>query len=53
MNNEFTNRYISDEKNAEFLKNTMMGPNAMRLAEEMAARLDIKEGMRILDLGCG
>jgi len=31
----------------------MMGPNAMRISEEMASYLDIREDMRILDLGCG
>lgn len=49
----FTNRFISDDKNADFLKANMMGPNAMRVAEELASYLDIKEHMRILDLGCG
>ena len=31
----------------------MMGPNAMRVAEELASHLNINENMRILDLGCG
>jgi cyclopropane fatty-acyl-phospholipid synthase-like methyltransferase len=49
----FTDRFISDEKNAEFLDTTMMGPNAMRITEEMASHLTINNNMRILDLGCG
>ena len=49
----FANQFMSNDKNAEFLKATMMGPNAMRLAEEMASYLSINENMRILDLGCG
>jgi Methyltransferase domain. len=49
----FTNQFMSNDKNVEFLKATMMGPNAMRLAEELASHLNIKENMRILDLGCG
>ncbi|ADY55676.1 Methyltransferase type 12 [Syntrophobotulus glycolicus DSM 8271] len=49
----FTNRFISNDKNAEFLKAAMMGPNAMRVAEELASHLNIKKNMRILDLGCG
>ena len=49
----FTNQFTSDAKNVEFLKSTMMGPNAMRVAEELASYLNIKEGMRVLDLGCG
>ncbi|MCC5468314.1 hypothetical protein LMF89_23540 [Pelosinus sp. Bkl1] len=35
------------------LKVTMMGPNAMRVAEELASCLNVNENMRILDLGCG
>ncbi len=49
----FTNQFMLSDKNAEFLKATMMGPNAMRLAEELASHLNINENMRILDLGCG
>jgi len=51
--NTFTNRFISNDKNAEFLKAAMMGPNAMRVAEELASHLNINKNMRILDLGCG
>ena len=49
----FTNNFISNNKNHELLKATMMGPNAMRISEGMASHLTIKKGMRILDLGCG
>ncbi|MCH3916143.1 MAG: methyltransferase domain-containing protein [Spirochaetia bacterium] len=49
----FTNQFISNQQNMEFLKKTMMGPNAMRLSEELASYLTINEHMRILDLGCG
>lgn len=49
----FTNQFMSDDKNVEFLKATMMGPNAMRLSEELSSYLNINEDMRILDLGCG
>ncbi len=49
----FTNQFISSQKNLEFLKVNMMGPNAMRIAEELASYLPITEKMRILDLGCG
>ena len=31
----------------------MMGPNAMRMAEELTSTLTIHENMRVLDLGCG
>ena len=53
MYNKFTNQFISNDKNFAFLQDTMMGPNALRIAEELASHLDIKKDMRILDLGCG
>ena len=37
----------------DFVMNNMMGPNAIRILEEMIQDLDLKKGMRILDLGCG
>ncbi|MCL2485514.1 MAG: methyltransferase domain-containing protein [Endomicrobia bacterium] len=49
----FTDKFISDNKNFEFLQATMMGPNAMRISEEMASYLNIDKNTRILDLGCG
>ena len=49
----FTDQFVSNETNLEFTKATMMGPNAMRMSEELASHLDIRENMRILDLGCG
>jgi cyclopropane fatty-acyl-phospholipid synthase-like methyltransferase len=50
---EFTNQFISDQNNVDFLSANMMGPNAMRISEELASYLNIHEGMRVLDLGCG
>jgi len=44
---------MSDDENSAFINASMMGPNAMRISEEMASYLDIREDMRILDLGCG
>lgn len=49
----FTNQFNSDNNNMEFLKAAMMGPNAMRVSEELASHLSINKNMRILDLGCG
>lgn len=49
----FTNQFNSDNSNMEFLKAAMMGPNAMRVSEELASHLIINKNMRILDLGCG
>lgn len=48
MNTPYTDSY-----DRAFLLDTMMGPNAMRLTEELVAQLPITPGMRILDLGCG
>ena len=49
----FTDQFMSNDENVEFLKATMMGPNAMRLSEGLSSHLNIDENMRILDLGCG
>jgi cyclopropane fatty-acyl-phospholipid synthase-like methyltransferase len=49
----FTDQFMSCDENVEFLKAAMMGPNAMRVSEELASHLKIHENMRILDLGCG
>lgn len=37
----------------KFLNENMMGPNAWLVAEELTADLSLKNGMRVLDLGCG
>ncbi len=44
---------VTDTYDKNFLLETMMGPNAMRITEELASSLPIAPGMRILDLGCG
>lgn len=45
------NRYKKyDEK---FVLDNLMGPNSLKIAEEVANHLDLHEGMKILDLGCG
>jgi len=49
----FTEQFITDANNLDFMKSTMMGPNAMRVSEELASYLTIDKDMRILDLGCG
>lgn len=43
----------TDAYDKAFLLETMMGPNAMRITEELADYLPIARGMRMLDLGCG
>ncbi|MGX5098443.1 SAM-dependent methyltransferase [Enterobacter cloacae] len=47
------NTLYTDSYDRAFLLDNMMGPNAMRLTEELVAQLQITPGMRILDLGCG
>lgn len=44
---------FTDGYDTAFLLDTMMGPNAMRVTEELAGHLPIAPGMRVLDLGCG
>ena len=44
---------FTDGYDRQLLIDTMMGPNAMRITEELAGQLPITPGMRILDLGCG
>ncbi len=47
-------KYIKTAKyDKQFLLDNMMGPNAMKILEEMAAGLTLKSGMRVLDPGCG
>ncbi len=37
----------------DFVKENMMGPNSMKIIEEVAESLKLEKGMRVLDLGCG
>lgn len=36
-----------------FNENKMLGPNAMWLVEILCEKMDLKPGMRVLDMGCG
>src|SRR5512146_2849994 len=36
-----------------FIKENMMGPNALMMIEELARSMKLEKGMRVLDLGCG
>ena len=36
-----------------FNKDYLMGPNSVRLIEEMLEKYPLEKGMRVLDLGCG
>lgn len=49
----FTNKFMANPENVRFLRANMMGPNAMRVAEELADSLVLHSGSKVLDLGCG
>lgn len=36
-----------------FIKDNLMGPNSMKILEEIMGDIPLKSGMRVLDLGCG
>jgi len=38
---------------ADWVLENQMGPNALWLVEELTAAMDLRPGMRVLDLGCG
>jgi cyclopropane fatty-acyl-phospholipid synthase-like methyltransferase len=47
-------QYTESQKYDEsFISENMMGPNSMWLLEEVCQHLDLKPGMRVLDMGCG
>ncbi len=37
----------------QFIDKNMMGPNSMRILQEVVENLGLKKGMRVLDIGCG
>lgn len=43
----------SDRYDIGFVKENMMGPNSMKIVEELSKNLRLEKGMRVLDLGCG
>ena len=61
MNVVFGNDEKSEETHTEyekicsenFLKQNMMGPNSIAILEELWKDVELKKGMKILDLGCG
>jgi len=42
-----------EKYNPFFIKDYMMGPNTIRLLDEMLTRYPLRKNLRILDLGCG
>ncbi|TLG75358.1 SAM-dependent methyltransferase [Culicoidibacter larvae] len=53
MKTNFTDNFIKEHNNFEFLLETMMGPNSMRVMEVLLGYLPEHPSGRILDLGCG
>lgn len=43
----------SDKYDKQFVKENLMGPNCLKMVEELTMTLDLRPGMRIMDLGCG
>lgn len=43
----------SEKYDKQFVNDHLMGPNALKMVEELTDQLDVRPGMRILDLGCG
>lgn len=37
----------------QFVSENLMGPNVLKLAQELTADMNLEKGMRVLDLGCG
>lgn len=48
MNYKRSNKY-----DMEFSKTNMMGPNCLKIIEELTNKMEITPNMKILDLGCG
>ncbi|WP_331330279.1 hypothetical protein [Klebsiella huaxiensis] len=47
------NKFSPENCPGDYLNQNMMGPNVLRLVEELSRSLELCPGMRILDLGCG
>ncbi len=47
---EFTKSAKYDK---QFVTENLMGPNSLKMIEELTSSLDLHSGMRVMDLGCG
>ncbi len=43
----------SKKYDQNFVRDNMMGPNALKIIEELTQPMKLQPGMRVLDLGCG
>ena len=47
------NYTMSNKYDTKFIKENLMGPNSMKMLEELLQTIELEKGMRVLDLGCG
>lgn len=43
----------SNQYDKTFVEENLMGPNSLKMIEELTSNIDLKPGMKVLDLGCG
>ena len=43
----------TEKYDKEFIRSNMMGPNSMKILEELLDKIPLRSNMRVLDLGCG
>jgi len=47
-------KYLKSKKyDTKFIRENMMGPNSIKILEELMNEVNLKSDMRVLDLGCG
>lgn len=48
-----TSNILSSKYDTQFVNENLMGPNALKIMEELTSKLDLRPSMKVLDLGCG
>ncbi len=46
-------KYLSKKYDQKFVLENLMGPDSMLIMEELVQSLELRKGMKVLDLGCG
>ncbi len=46
-------RIRNNDYETAFVKENMMGPNSLRIIEELSQSFTLEKGMKVMDLGCG
>ncbi|MCL1975683.1 MAG: class I SAM-dependent methyltransferase, partial [Firmicutes bacterium] len=44
---------LTSKYDASWIEQNWMGPNPLWLAEDLCEQLDLRPGMKVLDMGCG